>query len=90
MNAWSVLCNSSSVEGRLTRDKRKEALTQAMAKEEDEEKKNRREAENSLQKRKVRLFLFSPLLNNFIICPGIPHKKKKNRVCFSAVRGKEE
>jgi hypothetical protein len=33
-----VLCNSSSVEGRLTRDKRKEALTQAMARDEEQKK----------------------------------------------------
>jgi hypothetical protein len=71
-----VLCNSSSVEGRLTRDKRKEALTQAMARDE-EEKKSRREAEKSLRKRKGRLFVFYPLLNDFIISPGIPHKKKE-------------
>jgi hypothetical protein len=71
-----VLCNSSSVEGRLTRDKRKEALTQEMARDE-EEKKSRREAEKSLRKRKGRLFVFYPLLNDFIISPGIPHKKKE-------------
>jgi hypothetical protein len=71
-----VLCNSSSVEGRLTRDKRKEALTQEMARDE-EEKKSRLEAEKSLRKRKGRLFVFYPLLNDFIISPGIPHKKKE-------------
>lgn len=76
MNAWSVLCNPSNVEGRLTRDKRKEALTQTMARAK-EEQKSRREAEVSLRNEKEDFLFFYPLLNGFIMSPGIPHKKEE-------------
>lgn len=85
MNAWSVLCNPSNVEGRLTRDKRKEALTQTMARAK-EEQKSRREAEVSLRKEKEDFLFFYPLLNGFIIVSRYPAQERRIG-CFSAVRG---
>lgn len=42
-----------------------------------EEQKSRREAEVSLRKEKEDFLFFYPLLNGFIMSPGIPHKKEE-------------
>lgn len=84
MNAWSVLCNPSNVEGRLTRDKRKEALTQTMARAK-EEQKSRREA-GVTSKRKGRLFVFLPSIKRFYYVSRYPAQERRIG-CFSAVRG---